>query len=423
MAENKETRASEWRLSRGQWLALTTGVGILAAATLIWVFSLACDESDSFFCRVVAHNPPWFLLTILSAVPLVLTALAFRGRDQRQARERQTRDSETARAGMYADRFFRAMDLLRSNSTEGRLGGIYSLEGVSHDSEKDHWTVVETLAAFVRSRARWWPEEQDHADSDEPDQRPSEEIQAVMTVLCRRDWTAGERQRVNLANSDLRGLDLRHARFANAVFEEANLKQVDLTGSDLSGANFMESNLQSAFLVEANLRRAVLIKAEMTNAILVDAKLSRADLEMARLKDAVLAKADLVHARLARADLSGANLIGAKLNHADLTRADLALTDLSGANLNEADLELANLANANLTRASLRDAVLWKANLKGAKLDDADLTGAVYHPKTVFPKGFDPQAQGMVPEEDYEGEAMHRTQVVPVAKLNQEPDP
>ena len=96
---------------------------------------------------------------------------------------------------------------------------------------------------------------------------------------------------------------------------------------------------------------------------------------------------------------------------------DLAMADLSGANLNEADLELAVLVNANLTRASLRGAVLWKANLKGANLHDADLTGAVYHPKTVFPKGFDPQAHGMIPEEDYEGEAMQRTQVVPTTKL------
>ena len=71
------------------------------------------------------------------------------------------------------------------------------------------------------------------------------------------------------------------------------------------------------------------------------------------------------------ADLKGADLTGANLEWADLEGADL-----TGANLEGADLKGANLGWADLTGA----------NLKGAEADQF----------THWPKGFDPEAAGVI---------------------------
>ena len=69
-----------------------------------------------------------------------------------------------------------------------------------------------------------------------------------------------------------------------------------------------------------------------------------------------------------------------------------------------ADLVAANLAGANLSRAHLRGANLkmahlFQADLRGANLTAADLTAAAADQYTTWPKGFDPEAAGVIVEE------------------------
>ena len=109
------------------------------------------------------------------------------------------------------------------------------------------------------------------------------------------------------------------------------------------------------------------------------------------------------------ADMRGADLRGANLSGTSLNRADLRSANLSGAHLYEANMRNASLHSANLTNADLRQADLSGgligADLRGASLNRADLrganlSGALYDKDTVFsistPKGFDPEAAGMV---------------------------
>ncbi len=61
---------------------------------------------------------------------------------------------EVAREGQITDRFTRAVDQLgKKDQIEIRLGGIYALERIARDSQKDHWTVMEVLTAYVRTRS------------------------------------------------------------------------------------------------------------------------------------------------------------------------------------------------------------------------------------------------------------------------------
>jgi hypothetical protein len=55
--------------------------------------------------------------------------------------------------GQITDRFTKAIDQLGSPKLELRLGGIYALERIARDSEKDHWPIMEVLTTFIRVHA------------------------------------------------------------------------------------------------------------------------------------------------------------------------------------------------------------------------------------------------------------------------------
>ena len=178
-----------------------------------------------------------------------------------------------------------------------RLGGIYELKQLAQDSEKDHGRIMEVLTAYVRENA---PAQMEY--TPQADERPPTDLQAILTVLGRRETTGKNRGNapLDLSNTQLIGADLR----------EADLRGADLSGADLSGA----------FLGGAKLN-----------------------------------KADLTDAGLDEADLTDADLRGADLTEADLCGADLDGADLRGADLDEADLDEAE----NLTAKQVRSAKNW----------------------------------------------------------------
>ena len=204
-----------------------------------------------------------------------------------------------AEEGQITERFTRAIAQLGDDKMAIRLGGIYALERIAKDSEKDHGPIMEILTAYVREKA---PRQE--VNIQELDQNPPTDIQAILTVLSRRETTGKNRGKDPL---DLRGTHLHgvvippHGNLSGADLGEANLILARLNGADLGGAN-------------------------------------------------------LILARLNGADLGGANLRGAKLGAADLSAADLNGTDLSAADLNGTDLS----ESENLTAEQVRSAKNWR---------------------------------------------------------------
>jgi hypothetical protein len=78
-------------------------------------------------------------LLTLGAGVLVAGALLFTARNFTLSRE-----------GQVTDRYTKAIEQLGSEKLDVRIGGIYALERVARDSPRDHPTVMEVLAAFVR---------------------------------------------------------------------------------------------------------------------------------------------------------------------------------------------------------------------------------------------------------------------------------
>ncbi len=243
-----------------------------------------------------------------------------------------------------SDRFIRAVEQLGHESLDVRVGGVYALERVAHESGREHGPVMEVLAAFVRRRSR----------SREPrlGPEPSADVTAAMTVLERRnrafdvpgiefDLTYADLTYLKLrAEADLRGMTFAHASLDHAV-----LRDVDLTGVDLQGAS-------------------------------------------------------LEYARLERARLTGCQLLGATLTRAVLFGADLRDATLSGATLRDAMLSRAKLQGADLGayfgEDRLGEVVSYGPAAPGA-IDDggaADFVGAAFDESTRWPPEFDPVARG-----------------------------
>ena len=325
-------------------------------------------------------------LVVIGGVVFTVQSLWYTVQTLETSREAQV----LAEQGQITDRYTKAVEQLGSSKLDVRLGGIYALERLAQDSPRDHQTIYDVLAAFVR--------EHDPAPSvKELPRHPTTDIQAALTVIGRRAHSRDTRV-IDLSGARIRGAKLEGANLHRVNLRGANLAEVNLTGADLSGANLVEAHLSYAYLADTNLSNAGLDLAYLSNANLrganlhgaglAGANLRRANLDRANLRDAhiggifvatrrggSMVSADLRHADLIGADLRGANLSpsdlrGANMMHANLRGATLTSANLSGADLRDANLMQADLDSANLSGANLTDVDLREANLSGANLED-----------------------------------------------------
>src|SRR6516225_2261792 len=72
----------------------------------------------------------------------------------RRAVEAAQRTVELTERGQVTERYTKAIEQLGSDKgLDVRIGGIYALERIARDSAKDHPTVMEVLAAFIREHS------------------------------------------------------------------------------------------------------------------------------------------------------------------------------------------------------------------------------------------------------------------------------
>ncbi|WP_229496638.1 pentapeptide repeat-containing protein [Nostoc mirabile] len=268
------------------------------------------------------------------------------------------------------ERFSKAIEQLGNEKIETRFAAIYALERIAKDSHKDHWTIMEILAAFIRENA---PVNQKYEDESQNSSKLPTDIQTALTVIGRRDSHKDPvNQKLDLRNTDLSNADLTEANLSRAIlvgsnlqwvnFTRANLSEADLSITYLCGSILYEANLQKAMLPEANLQGVVLRKANLSKAILYDANLEGAILCDAKLEGAILCGANLEGAVLCDANLEGVNFEDSNLQDANLIGSNLQNAKLAGANLEAVLLSTANLQDANFHEANLS-----RANLSGCE--------------------------------------------------------
>jgi hypothetical protein len=253
--------------------------------------------------------------------------------------ERLREQTAVAQEGQITERFTRAVDQLGQpgpDRLDVRLGGIYALERIAHDSSTHRLAVFEIFTAFIRSHAPWPPHLPGQYPADATiDQMPplqtrAPDVQAALTTIGRRP-TQKDDPHLDLNRTDLREANLARANLTRAWLEEANLTRARLDGADLTEASLVHANLTEAQLDHTNLTGAHLRRANLTKAWLHGAILTEAFLGGATLTEAWLGMANLTGAPLGHA-----NLTGVELGHANLTGAQLDHTNLTGARLGKA---------------------------------------------------------------------------------------
>ncbi|MFI6879858.1 pentapeptide repeat-containing protein [Streptomyces sp. NPDC050400] len=238
--------------------------------------------------------------TMLAAGAFTATGLWYTHRSHQETeklfdhtREKDREQADLTREGQVTGRYVKAIKLLASDKLHERLGGIYRLERIMVDSERDHGTVIEVLSAYVRS------ESNKQRGVTEPQW---EAIQAAVTVLGRRDYQPADPE-VDLQNSYLPGLDL-HGDWMSVNFMRADLANARFTGSNLGGAQ-----LQGALLVDAWPTFTSCAETRFDGADLTGANLTGAvGLEEAQLVNAWIDSTTQLPANLSRLPSIGARI-------------------------------------------------------------------------------------------------------------------
>jgi uncharacterized protein YjbI with pentapeptide repeats len=236
-------------------------------------------------------------------------------RQANTAEKRHTAQTEADKERRITDNFTKAIELLGKPEIEVRLGAIYALERIAQESQQDHWPIMETLTAYVRTRCQISIEsggitDASIAETDSSSKKAKKgyapvDVQAVFNVLRRRNLNHKEINLFDLSNTSLRYVDLSRtslsfADLSGCDLRYANLNETDLSYSDLRFANFIGANLNRIFLYEADLTGAFLQKVELRYS-----DLRRATLTNANMSGADLTDADLTEAR----NISETNLI------------------------------------------------------------------------------------------------------------------
>jgi uncharacterized protein YjbI with pentapeptide repeats len=305
-------------------------------------------------------------LTLVAVIglPLLIWRERTGHRSANIAAERHEKQTQADRDRRITDSFTKAVELLGSDKLEARLGAIYALERIARESKRDHWPIMETLTAYVRTRQVKAQDASRSNQSHLPDEAASAYVEAAQDSLTQLEVVAVD---IQAALTVLARRAVEH--------EEENQR-----------INLIKANLSQAYLTEAYFSRAYLSEAYLSGAKLRRADLSKADLSGANLRGAHLSEAKLRRAKLRGADLSGADLIRAYLIRAYLSEADLRRADLSGADLREADLSGADLREANLNGANLIGVDLTDAKLCQTTMPDGTVNNRDCSPEPAPPK-------------------------------------
>ncbi|APY90094.1 pentapeptide repeat-containing protein [Streptomyces alfalfae] len=218
------------------------------------------------------------LVAAVGGAVAVLTYLHTRRRDREEV--------ELARDGKSTDRYMEAVKLLASpDSIVTRLGGIYALERIMYESEKDRETAIEVLTGFMRTHVRATTGEgllphQDHVPDDlqaaadvigrRPDKGIHQHENSLVAFTQAPDWRP-------LVPLDLRRAELAGIRLEKALLYRADLRQAELTGADLSYAKCAEAEFHEARAQGAKFHGADVSLADFSGADLRGADLSTAD--------------------------------------------------------------------------------------------------------------------------------------------------
>ncbi|MGW6526867.1 pentapeptide repeat-containing protein [Streptomyces venezuelae] len=240
-------------------------------------------------------------------------ALVFTGVSIQQVRIQ----NGVAESGQATDRFNAAIENIASDSMDIRLGGIYALQRLMHDSPRDQPQILTVLAAYIRGHDKPLTKRPSQLALDTAKNTAGvslhlvpDDVEAAVRVIADRDpGNDGMTHRglvvpaVDLSGAHLEGIDISDASLEFANFSGAHLEYARLRDVDLTAANFDDASLRHA-------------------------DLSFSDISYASFRETELEKSDFEYTQAEGADFSGAKSAAYALASQNLREAFFPRTDL-----------------------------------------------------------------------------------------------
>ena len=161
------------------------------------------------------------------------------------------RQAETAQRGLLNERYQRAAEMLGSDLSAVRIGGIYALARLAGEYPGDyHLQIMSLLCAFLHHHPAVEKENQNLEQNPEAEFR--EDCREIIQVIVARSAAQIEIEKAEKYRLDLRELNLANANLTNADLTNADLMWADLPGAQLGEANLANANLLGACLSGAH---------------------------------------------------------------------------------------------------------------------------------------------------------------------------
>jgi uncharacterized protein YjbI with pentapeptide repeats len=244
------------------------------------------------------------------------------------------------REGQITDRYAKAIEQLGNKSLDVRIGGIYALERLAHDSKIDRSMIIEVLTTFIREHTRDpinASTESAWADVRASKKPVEADVQAAVSVLGRRSKSDSE---VDLCSTGLSNASLADGNFSKAYFHYSTLNHTTFTRAKLDGAELSFCRAQMAAFNDCSAIGASFVCAEYVNSFFLASDFTNATFEGCDLSGSDFGRrysdeypnppSKLTNAEFKNAILKGTNLGGVDLRTVrGLTKAQLdqAITD------------------------------------------------------------------------------------------------
>ena len=287
-------------------------VGLLVVLFGLFLAVMFCEGAESCISELLGleekHEVLKFLGIGMGGILLALQAFASHKRAkamedtanaQVEATKQQAKANENTEQGRRQERLKNAIEHLGNSSDSVRLGGAYELFHLAEDTPKLRQTVLDILCAHIRRTTGEEKYRQKHKN------KPSEEIQSLLTLLFVQEYHVFEGLQINLEHSFLNGAHLDEAHLEKAALTQVQLQGAHLSWARLQGAELSRAQLQKARLGCAQLQGVNLRRAHLQGAYLLMAQLQGANLSEAQLQGARLPSTQLQEAMLSKTKMEG----------------------------------------------------------------------------------------------------------------------
>lgn len=309
-----------------QWLGTAAAVGLILLAVIIFI--PRCQVASLKQDVTKLRNPKLFIATqdiivaekarldaetaarsaLIQGIGLIIITGYFSWLNYRSNQKKQSED-----------RYYKALEDLRSDYSYIRVNGINVLEQYIKDEKQHTQKVLNVLANYIREKSPHLPNSENQESF-----RISADIQDAMKVIAFSDRTyeGSETHHIDLTGTNLCRLILEEkANLKGINFEQSNLQLARLPKANFEGARLRNTKFESANLDGVNFERATLVfarfdRASLTSAIFEGAKAEACHWTEAKLKNANFKNAVCTSAKFLKADLKNVDFQGAKLDWA-----------------------------------------------------------------------------------------------------------